>query len=99
MRRRRGCKGPRHKIVGAFLNLDAAAHRQVFEGLTEATGPANGGANRALDISDSKEKLLGVLRQESGTGLEVLGLTMSSGLDCHRSTDCIAIAVLSTEAE
>ena len=40
-----------------------------------------------------------MLRQESGTGLQVFGLTMGSGLDCHRGADRIAIAFLSAQTD
>src|ERR1700685_332956 len=99
IRRRRSREGLRLKLVGAFLNLDAAINRQVLESLTEAIRPANGGADRAFKVAHPKEKLLGVLGQKSGTGLEISGLTMSSRLDRHRGSDCIAITFLSTQAK
>ena len=99
IRRRRNREGPGEELVSAFLNLNAVLHRQVFEDLTESTGPANGGADRCFDFPDSEEELLGVLGEESGTGLKVFGLTMASGFDCHCGADGIAIAFLSAQTE
>ena len=75
--------------------------RQILEGLGQAAGPANRGADRALAFPDPEEKLLGVLRQKSGTGLEIFCLAerLCLRFDGDRGADRIAIAFLSTQAE
>ena len=92
--RRRGCEGLCQKFVRAFLNFDAVVHRQFFEGLRETTGPANAWhATVPSTSSQSEEKLLGVLRQKSGTSLQIFGLAMVSCFDRDRGADRIAIAL------
>ena len=92
IRGRRCGKGLGQKVVSAFLNFDAAVHRQILERLDEAAGPANRGADRALAFPQPEEKLLGVLRQKSGTGLEIFCLAERSCFDGDRGANRIAIA-------
>ena len=51
------------------------------------------------DSPHAEEKLLAVLRQKSGAGLQILGLAVGSSFDRDRGADRIAIAFLSSQAE
>src|ERR1700730_245146 len=71
----------------------------MLESLREPAGPADRGADSALDLSDPKEKFLAVLGQKSGAGLQVSGLPMSTRFDHYCSPDRIAVAFCSAQAE
>ena len=73
--------------------------RQVLKALRRAVRPADGCANTGLSFTETKEKLLGVLRQESRARLQILRLAMRSDLDCDRSSYRITIAFRAAQSE
>ena len=59
--------------------------------------PANRGADVPSVLSHAKEQLLGVLRQKSGSRLQIFCLAHASRFDRDRGSDRIAIAFLSSQ--
>ena len=60
--------------------------------LHKSAGPLNGGVHLAAVRAQSKKQLLAVLREETCSCLEELGLTQATGFDCDRGTNGVAVA-------
>src|ERR1035438_3463452 len=87
------------KRNGAFLQFNAMVGRQVFEFLSEAAGPGDSSTYAVSRGAETKEEFFGVLSQEAGTRLQVLGLAKAAGLDGDRGSDGIAIAAMTAQAK
>ena len=73
--------------------------RQIFEGLRETTGPANGGSDERIGFAEAEKKFFGVLREEARPSLKIFCLAQSAGLNGDGRADSIAIALCAAEPE
>ena len=86
-------------MVRSLFNFDSVIDWQLLEGLSDSAGPADGCANWGLSFANAEEEFLSVLRQKSGSGLEIFCLAKTSSFDCNCGSDGVAVARLSVQAE
>src|SRR5581483_6614219 len=73
--------------------------RQILEILCQAARPSYGRIHSFQILSQPKVKILGMLRQEPGTGLHILRLPERAFDDTDGCSDAVAIALVSPQAE
>src|SRR5579864_1097244 len=87
------------EVPRTFLDFNATTAGHRVESLGEAAGPSDCCPDGAPVLCQAKEKLLGVLRQKSGTSLDVLRLPQAPCFDCHCGADRVAIAFVSSQTQ
>ena len=95
----RNREGLRRELLRAFFQCDAVIGREIRESLSKSVWPADRGGNRSLRFPKSEEKLLGVLREKSGTALKVFRLAKCSRLNGDGCTDRVTITLCAAQAE
>src|SRR6266496_1416341 len=73
--------------------------RQTVERLREAAGPSDGRPYSTLILTDAEEEFFCMLGQKSRPRLQILCLAKGSGFDGDCGTDCIAVALVSSQTQ